>query len=234
MANHDRESLVGNPQRRATNTIRGYLYQFWWTVNAWLCLKPEELLFVEGAEDIDVVGENEATASQVKDNPSRGTITLGNVDVMTSLVNYWDIRESNSARRIKYKFITTRRVGCESERTDPQPGLVIWNALKDPAYPGRFVEAGWIRDFLLGKQSLDRRIAKYLRDSDLELILVDLIASIEWLFDQPQLEDIQEIVVGKLIEMGQPRGLTPRDAWQLAEDLCMEVERLLLLNPQRH
>ena len=50
------KGLEGDPRRRANAAVREFIYQFWRTVEAWIELDPEELLFIEGAEDFDIVG----------------------------------------------------------------------------------------------------------------------------------------------------------------------------------
>jgi hypothetical protein len=79
------EALQGDPRRRASATVRGFMYQFWRTVQAWIELEPDEVLFVEGAEDFDVIGGDEATAVQIKDNRASGALTLGNAGTINTL-----------------------------------------------------------------------------------------------------------------------------------------------------
>ena len=58
--------LNADPKRQAHNSLRGYLYQIWHSVNAWLDLNEDEILYLEGAEDFDTVSDDTATAVQVK------------------------------------------------------------------------------------------------------------------------------------------------------------------------
>jgi hypothetical protein len=48
------EGLVGDRRRQATASIRGYVYQAYQSVLAWMRLGEDEVLFLEGAEDFDV------------------------------------------------------------------------------------------------------------------------------------------------------------------------------------
>ena len=50
------KGLEGDPRRRANAAVREFIYQFWRTVEAWIELDPEELLYVEGGEDFDIFG----------------------------------------------------------------------------------------------------------------------------------------------------------------------------------
>ncbi len=145
------DDLQGDPRRRASDAARGFLYQFWRTVEAWIALAPEDVLFVEGAEDFDRVGEREGTAVQVKD-----------ADI-------------------------TR-----------------------------------IRDFLL-ERSVAGALQRFLKNASTEAVHQELIEPFEWLYDQPDLTDIREIIIGRLLEIGGQRGLTTRDAARLADELCMKV-----------
>ncbi len=60
--------LPSDPKRQADPLFRGCEFQLWQTVNAWLRLGSDELLFIEGAEDFDVVGPESGTATQVKNS----------------------------------------------------------------------------------------------------------------------------------------------------------------------
>ena len=75
MENKDRP-LNHDKNREATSSIRGYVYQAYQSVLAWMQLKDEEVLFLEAAEDFDVQEGNSATVTQVKDTAGSGSITL--------------------------------------------------------------------------------------------------------------------------------------------------------------
>ena len=56
-----------DPQRDATDSTRGYVYQAYQSVLAWIQLKDNEILVLEGAEDFDVRCGTSVTTTQVKD-----------------------------------------------------------------------------------------------------------------------------------------------------------------------
>ncbi|KAF5407468.1 MAG: hypothetical protein Udaeo2_24040 [Candidatus Udaeobacter sp.] len=103
---HDLENtaVTGDPQRQATDTIRGFVHQFWHTVHAWLDLASDDVLFVEGAEDFDVVSESEAVVNQVK--ATTANLTLRSPDVTQAIKNFWEVLEGNEGRK--------RRTSCFS------------------------------------------------------------------------------------------------------------------------
>ena len=48
--------LAGDPQRQAVSSIQGTVYQAWWSIDAWLRLaNSDEVIYLEGAEDFDIV-----------------------------------------------------------------------------------------------------------------------------------------------------------------------------------
>src|SRR5882724_9083268 len=52
--------LAGDPRRQAVPSIRGTVYQAWWSIDAWLRLTDENtVIYLEGAEDFDVVRDTE-------------------------------------------------------------------------------------------------------------------------------------------------------------------------------
>ena len=67
-----RNRLIANSKRQAHNQFRGFLYQIWHSVNAWLDLADDEILYLEGAEDFDTISDDTATATQVKDTQRSG------------------------------------------------------------------------------------------------------------------------------------------------------------------
>ena len=87
------EALRGELGRQAVPSIRGYLYQIWHSLHAWLELRDDERLYLEGAEDLDVVRRGDATTVQVKDTAAN--VTLRSADVVDAIKNYWSARMNN-------------------------------------------------------------------------------------------------------------------------------------------
>src|SRR3546814_15410042 len=83
------------------------IYQYWQTVDRWLAIKPNEKLYVEGAEDIDLVSGSSATATSVRDTVGSGGISLGSAKILKSLCNVFDIRKANGGFRVRFHYIPT-------------------------------------------------------------------------------------------------------------------------------
>ena len=78
------EPLSADEKRQATDSIRGYVYQVYQSIYAWMKLGPNDTLILEGAEDFDVSNQaGVATATQVKDRAR--SVTLRSNDVAAAL-----------------------------------------------------------------------------------------------------------------------------------------------------
>src|ERR1700738_2921243 len=103
--------LVNDPAREATASRRGYASQIWRSVLIWLHLQDTERMYLEGAEDIDVVQNAAAETTQVK--ATTGNITLRSPDVTEAINNAWLNQERNLDRQIRHRFLSTASVGME-------------------------------------------------------------------------------------------------------------------------
>jgi hypothetical protein len=213
------KDLAGDPLRRASAVVRGFQYQFWRTVEAWIDLGPEEVLFVEGAEDFDRIRPGEGTAVQVKDDKASGPLTLSSQKALGALTNFWNLVKRNRGRKVWFKFITTSEVGAERDAFGERKGVEIWNLCARSPLESCSNDLGAIREFLLKKEVLDAGLLAFLEAGPLDAMLEELIRPFEWLYDQPALEDVREVIVGRLLELERPRGLTVTDARRLAHQL---------------
>jgi hypothetical protein len=62
-----------NAARQAINALAGYAYQLYQTLLAWVDLQPEQLLFVEVAEDYAVATATTLDAAQIRDSSQHYT-----------------------------------------------------------------------------------------------------------------------------------------------------------------
>ena len=107
------EGLVGDKRRQATDSIRGYVYQAYQSVLAWMRLGKDEVLFLEGAEDFDVHSADGVTATQVKDTAGSGTLTLRSADAVAAINNVWRHQQNNPDKTVSLRFLTTALPGRE-------------------------------------------------------------------------------------------------------------------------
>lgn len=62
----------------------GYDYQVWRSIESWVMLADEEVLFLEGAEDIDRMSSSETTTVQVKRTEDGVSLNTQNVSHCSS------------------------------------------------------------------------------------------------------------------------------------------------------
>src|ERR1700730_11224430 len=111
----DNQPLRNDPAREATASLAGYASQIWRSVLVWLRLEDGERLYLEGAEDIDVIHGSAAETIQVK--ATKGNITLRSADVVEAIDNAWLNQQRNRDRLIRYRFLTNASIGME--QVDP-------------------------------------------------------------------------------------------------------------------
>jgi hypothetical protein len=121
------------PNREASHTIRGYVYQVHLTIERWLNLQPEQRLNLERGEDIDLVsyslsGEEQIRLEQVKDHKSNVTLR----SAVNSIAYFIEHRQNNPKNRC-FLYTTTSEVGKEQdlpERLKKIPGILVWEQLR--------------------------------------------------------------------------------------------------------
>ncbi len=219
------DPLVGDSARRASPTVRGFLYQFWVTVAAWLDLPPEELIYVEGAEDFDIVGAVQSTGFQIKDNRASGPVTLAAPGPLAAISNFWTLRTENRGRNTHFKFITTAASGRERSGFGGDRGVDVWNHCRQAPVEDCAKDIERIRGFITAQLPPDGELSKFLGRATTGELKAELIDRVEWICDQPALDAIVEIVVARLLKKGESRALTTLDAIKLADSLCMRVAR---------
>ena len=106
--------LNSDPKRQAIHILRGYAYQIWQSLYEWLSISENEILVVEGAEDIDKLGPDYAETTEVKDIQS-SKVTLNSKEVLNAIIHYWDHKQRNNQ-----VFIKRHRLLTTAERTKEQ------------------------------------------------------------------------------------------------------------------
>jgi hypothetical protein len=111
----EREPLPAQPGRQANAMLSGCDYQVWQTVAGWFDLRGTDVLYVEGAEDFDVVGTGQGEAVQVK--ASVTPISLGQKETQEAVSNFWRLRQASSQASVSFRFLT--RAPFTTERGNP-------------------------------------------------------------------------------------------------------------------
>ena len=208
--------LVNDPTREAVDSMRGYFYQVLCSVLAWVHLSEGELLFLEGAEDFDHIAGDTATTTQVRDTQGSGNITLRSKGTLQALNHFWSHRQRNPGRRIRFRYLTTSRVGLE--RGDPLgrsvPGIDLWKRAKEAGNPG--LPGGGsldlLRAFLRDQSGLSDDLRDFLGSCSPDDFLNEIVQPIDWDTAAGDAARIRDALRQRLTEFGAERNVPAPDA----------------------
>jgi|GEM_PF-3505712 len=206
--------LAGDPRRQAKDSIRGYIYQVLRSITVWLDLSASEQLYLEGAEDLDRIGDDVALTEQVKDTAGSGNVTLRTVSVIDAINHFWGHATRNPNITLKFRYLTTSGVGIEKGVPfgAGQCGIDLWNETSAaPESPNAEAAATSLASFLL-KGTLDRPVRNFLSTASPRDILARLIVPIEWVTVQPDGKALIRHIKDRLVTHGAASGIEPADA----------------------
>ncbi|MCA7889871.1 hypothetical protein LGM58_42595 [Burkholderia contaminans] len=197
--------LIANSSRQAVPSINGYDYQIWRTVQAWLQLQHGEELYVECAEDYDIIGPDFATVVQVKS--SRSNITLGSKGALDAIASFWDLSQRNEHHPpIKMVFLSRGNIGRERDAAFGQEkGLEVWRA----AAGGNPAAIEKLRTYLLGRDEVPSGLKELLRTQNDTVLKQALFSRIDWCLGQPSTESIAKSVHEIVLRIISGKGLSP-------------------------
>jgi hypothetical protein len=208
--------LIADPKRQAVASLRGYAYQIWQSLYAWLCLEENEILYLEGAEDYDVLGPGRAETVQVKDIKGSGSVTLNSQEVIDSIKHFWEHQSNNKGCLITFRFLTTADRG--KERKPPfitAKGLDCWDACKKPNS-----DLTALKDFLSKKEALPDDLISFLTTGEDEEIREKLIERIIWDTGNEEKKFLEALIEKRVIAYGERFSI-------LAPDSLSAIPRLL-------
>jgi len=206
------EPIIHDHKREATASIRGYVYQAYQSVLAWMRLKESEILFLEGAEDFDIHEGNAVETTQVKDTAKSGPITLRSSDVVKAINNFWKHRQLNPDKEIRLRFLTTSIPGQETNVLfgSAGKGLEYWElAARDDR-----TSIGPLKECLLGLE-LDSSLKHFLNESDEHKIREELICPIHWDTGSKPKDALMADILDQLVMIGSKRGVDSRHSSKL-------------------
>lgn len=212
--------LSGQPERQARDALLGYDYQIWRTVEIWMQIGIGEVLYIECAEDFDLVTAHSATTNQVKNSPSN--ITLGSRDVRDAIENHWTAIQKNSGRSVKMRFLTRGDVGFEKGKPFGQAcGIDVWRKAAAGDVKSDNVLTSYLHHTLQ-----DVSLKQFLMSSTAKERRTKLYGAIEWVTKEPVIEAVQINVRRAAIERGNARGVARHMAEQAVHALlerCRQV-----------
>jgi hypothetical protein len=223
--------LIHNPARQASDAVRGYSYQIWQTVAAWIQLQDQEILYPECAEDFDKhMGESVSTV-QIKDEASE--ITLGQERIRKAIVNYIETKTANPGRNVFYKYLS--RASPSHEKGSPFGegicGIDVWSRLGKQNYaPSLDPDINKISGLLKVNPTLE----KYLKDLTPVQVHEDLIRKITWETAAPSHFEVRRQVEERLAVIGEKAGVPVREAERVAPILYQLAQDCAINGPPSH
>lgn len=210
-----------DPKRDATDSIRGYVYQAYQSVLAWMQLKENEILVLEGAEDFDVRCGVSVSTTQVKD--VSGNLTLRSQSVIDTLNNFWSHCESSPDYQIILRFLTTADAGQEqgSPFGSGQKGLEYWNSSDSAG-----IDIELLRTFLL-TLTLKPDLSSFVRAATGDELREKLIRRIKWDMGSKPREALQYNIEDKLKAHGYNFRINPHYSTQAFPHIFKHVVDLL-------
>lgn len=180
------------PSREALGAMGGYDYQIWTTIEAWLLLKSNEVLFLEGAEDIDRVAVDGTTTIQVKRTDD--TISLNVAIARDSIKNFWATTERSPGRVVRYVYLTTSTVAKEQNATfDGLKGLEAWDKAQHDTQIAELVRA-----YLVNNLGATGTLLEFLKKSTIEDVQLKLFRRFVWLTARPAVDVVMASVTDRL------------------------------------
>ena len=85
--------------RQAIPALRGYAYQLYRSLEAWLSLDEYQSLLLEVAEDFAVLTDKVVQATQVKDTVRSGSVTLRTQAIKAAIDSFMEISSSEPEQR---------------------------------------------------------------------------------------------------------------------------------------
>ena len=218
MAETTIQPLKADPKRQANDSLRGYRYQILHSVNAWLDLAEDEVLYLEGAEDFDKVSGDAATATQVKD--TQHNIILKSQEVIDGINHYWELRTQNRNLKVKFRFLTRSRIGVERGNPfgESQSGLDIWSRCS-----GDQAAITKISEFLQTEGRISEEVAGFLKQTEPHKIYKQLIEPIAWETGSKEASFVEKSISDKLVLHGDRYNILPSDAKKVCDSLLTEA-----------
>lgn len=219
------EPLEAEQARQATDAIKGYIYQIWQSLYKWIHLADEEILYLEGAEDFDVLSPDKSVTTQVKDLSK--TLTLRSPEITEAISNFWKLRQREK-RNVIFQFLTTAEKGQEQGNPfNGFTGLNYWEQCKNGG------NTSHIKKFLLRLKGLPPELTKFIKTSSNAEFLKELIIPIEWNTGEGNLEEVRKQVENDLIVYGEKHKYSASDSKRAAAILYDKVCTILCIKDLR-
>ncbi|MFC1739251.1 tetratricopeptide repeat protein [Planctomycetota bacterium] len=216
-------------KRQAVDSLRGYIYQIYQTLNTWLTLKEDEILLLEVAEDFAVIAKDALRGTQVKDTAGSGSVTLKTKSVSKTIKCLWEFQQANPDRNVYITYLTTSKIGKERGLTFPDnhSGLAYWRVA---AREGTDIEP--IRQVLLALD-LPPQVKSFIKKATPDELRDRILRQIKWVCDEKDIEGLEKTILDRLIYFGDERSFTPTDSEKARDSLITAILKKIVQKSDR-
>lgn len=187
-------------ERQATASIRGYGYQCYQTIKAWLHCGPNEEIRCEFAEDIDIVRRDmsgsisEAELTQVKHQQQN--VTLNSQTAVEVINNFFHHKSANPNLLIRIRLwsISDRAKERDVDWKFAPCGMDLWDRLKDRALLSSDQDEAIaiLRSHLIANGNISAEAKSFLDNSDDSTLLAAFVDHISWDTSQASYLQLQD------------------------------------------
>jgi len=232
--------LKPDQTRQATASFRGYAYQCYQTIMAWLKCTPNEEIRCEFAEDIDIIRRDlngkiaEAELNQVKHE--KINITLKSPAATKLINNFFQHKGRNPTLTIKTRLCTISERGRETNVDWPHAdcGIDLWDRLKGRELNGQDETDSItkLRSFLRTNHNLSNEVRAFVQTSDDSAFLSEFIDLVSWDTGQHPYGEIDQEIRDLLAN--RPRPITdPLEIQQTIDRLWRHIVDLISTDSDR-
>lgn len=211
---------IGDAEREAVASLRGYTYQVAAATLAWLDVDETSRIYLEVAEDYATVALQSFEAIQVKDTAASGSITLNTEAVRDAVDTFVRLTANNKDRRVQLRYLTTATIGTEGKTLDRPggvAGLIYWRQAAAGA------DVGPLRA-LLASDRFSADVRAFVSAREDEALRRELLQRIHWDCGQADLAGITLEIEERLVVLGRDRfNLPAAEARGLAARLIHHV-----------
>ena len=232
-------NITSNHRRDAWASIRGYYYQVQVTALRWLALSPNQELFCERGEDIEVISEalaaGDAPEQILEQIKVRDALSLRSSEVVSALMRFHETRQLGATPTL-FRFVTTAAASTEQNPPFPRglPGLVAWNLARTRGLAANEVKqfADDTRLVLLNANKPrgipDKLAASFrarLSQLDTAGFVAEFVDVVEWALGSDDLPSLQQELRLQLRQTG--RATSDDDARRQASLLIVHILNLI-------
>lgn len=204
--------LIPDTERQASHIFRGYNYQAYQTILAWLKCGENEEILTEFVEDLDLVRRDalcnitDAELTQVKNEKKR--VTLNSKSAKDLVKNFFRHKKRNPDIILFMRLCTVSDRGKE-RKVDwvyADNGLDLWDLIKSrklsAADQATAIEI--LKSFYSKKANISKDALSFIQESDRTAFLRDFVDRISWDTGQSSYADIEKDIKQVLADLPRP------------------------------